>query len=132
MAVIVYGVVQAKNGDLARVTVSEAEVVIKPRGVFIFLSFRWSIRIPIESIEWASVIKTNDVDPPGMRFGATFFPGLIAGTFLGSDGRSYWLTGQRGTALQIELDDGPLAFVVVQVADPNAVAVRIRSFGRTR
>ncbi|WP_371779981.1 hypothetical protein [Streptosporangium subroseum] len=42
MAVIVYGVVQAKNGDLARVTVSEAGVVIKPRGVFtfLFLSFR--------------------------------------------------------------------------------------------
>lgn len=40
LGLIMYGVIQAKNGDLAEVAVSDAEVVIMPRGVFRFLSFR--------------------------------------------------------------------------------------------
>ncbi|MFF5212734.1 hypothetical protein [Streptosporangium sp. NPDC000396] len=81
LAVILYGATLARNANLADVAVSDGEVLIKPRGVFRFLSFRWSIRIPAESIEWAAVIDVNSTYPPGMRFGATFFPGLTAGTF---------------------------------------------------
>jgi hypothetical protein len=130
LGVVFYGVALARNGNLAEVTVSDREISIEPRGVFKFLSFRWNLRIPAETIAWASVIDAGAVDPPSVRFGATLFPGLITGTFAGPDGRSYWLTGQRGPALRINLSDGPLMYVVVQVGDPKAVATSIRQMGR--
>ena len=65
-----------------------------------------------------------------MRFAATVFPGLIAGTFSGSDGLSWWLAGQRQPVLAIELSEGPLTRVVVQVKDPRAIAILIRNMGR--
>ena len=95
LALVLYGVHLAKNGDLTDVTVSEKGVVIKPRGVFKILSFRWRIHVPADVIAGASVLNVGDLDPPGMRFGATLFPGLTAGTFVGPDGTSYWLTRAR-------------------------------------
>ncbi|MEV7969012.1 hypothetical protein AB0O34_23920 [Sphaerisporangium sp. NPDC088356] len=130
LGLILYGVALARNGDLAEVAISDREIVIRPRGVFKFLSFRWSVRIPAESVAGASVIDTGNVDPPGMRYAATLFPGLVAGTFTGQEGMSYWLSGRRGAALQVNVSDGPLTRVVVQVSDPDAIAQRIRNLAR--
>jgi hypothetical protein len=83
---------------------------------------------PLTSSRGASGLNVGDLDPPGMRFGATLFPGLTAGTFLGSDGSSYWLTGRDRPALRLELSDGPLNRIVVQAGDdPHSLAVRIRN-----
>ncbi|WP_405140975.1 hypothetical protein OG589_28965 [Sphaerisporangium sp. NBC_01403] len=133
LAVVLYGVLLARNGDLAAVVVSEGEVLIKPRGVFKVLSFRWSIRIPADAIAGVHVMDAGDLDPPGMRYGATLFPGLTAGTFIGPQGTSYWLAGRTRRSLRLELTDGPLNRIVVQVGDdPNALAVRIRNLVRDR
>jgi hypothetical protein len=130
LGVVFYGVALARNGNMAAVTVSDREISIEPRGVFKFLSFRWNLRIPVETIAWVSVVDAGAIDPPIFRFGATAFPGLITGTFAGPDGRSYWLTSQRGPALRINLSGGPLMYIVVQVGDPRAVAASIRQMRR--
>ncbi|MEU6738563.1 hypothetical protein [Streptosporangium sandarakinum] len=131
LALILYGVLHARSGDLADVVVSEKEILVRPRGVFKVLSFRWSIRVPADAIAWTSAPDVGDLDPPGMRFGATLFPGLTAGTFFGPDGASYWLTGRSGPALRLELSEGPLDRIVVQAGnDPGSLAARIRNMGR--
>ncbi|GGP79215.1 hypothetical protein [Streptosporangium pseudovulgare] len=131
LALILYGVLHARDGDLADVTVSGREILIRPRGIFKVLSFRWSIRVPADAIAWASVLDIGGLNPPGMRFVATSFPGLTAGTFSGPDGVSYWLTGRDGAALRLELSEGPLDRIVVQVgSDPASLAARIRNMGR--
>jgi len=131
LGVVLHGVALAKSGDLAEISVSEREILIRPRGVFKFLSLRWSLRLPSEAVSRVSVVLPGGVRAPGLRYGAVFFPGLTAGTYMAPDGTSYWLTGQPQPALEITLNEGPLSYVVVQVADPEAVAARIRTRGAT-
>ncbi|MEU7886238.1 hypothetical protein AB0B54_12130 [Microbispora bryophytorum] len=129
LGVVLHGVTLAKTGDLAEISVSEREILISPRSVFKILSLRWNIRLPSEAITSVSVVLPGGVQAPGLRYGAVFFPGLTAGTYMAPDGMSYWLTGQRLPALEITLREGPLSYVVVQVRDPEAAATRIRNRG---
>ncbi|MFC5824413.1 hypothetical protein [Nonomuraea insulae] len=130
LGLILHGVAMAKNGDLAEIETSAGEVIIRPRGVLKILSFRWSVRLPVESIAGASVIDIENTTPAGMRYGATLFPGLVAGTFMSPEGPTWWLVGRMRPALEIDLRDGPLNQVVVQVKDPRAAAAQIRALIR--
>ena len=131
LGVILHGVALAKTGDLAEISVSEREILIRPRSVFKILSLHWSIRLPSEAISSVSIVLPGGVQVPGLRYGAVFFPGLTAGTYMAPDGMSFWLTGQRLPALEITLNEGPLSYVVVQVRAPEVVAARIRNRGNT-
>ncbi|MFI6505289.1 hypothetical protein [Nonomuraea typhae] len=130
LGLILHGVAMAKNGDLAEIEISAGAVVIRPRGILKMLSFRWSIRLRAESIAEVSVIDIENTTPAGMRYGATLFPGLVAGTYMSPEGLTWWLVGRMRPALAIDLHDGPLNQVVVQVREPRAAAAQIRALIR--
>jgi hypothetical protein len=105
-------------------------VVIELRGWSALWSFRRRIVIPLETI--------REVEPADrsltragwkmLRAAGTFVPGvIIAGTYFGRDGRSFWYVRDFRRAVRIECEGGPYRRVVVEVDSIARVTEAIQS-----
>jgi hypothetical protein len=78
------------------------------------------IVVPVDHVVAAQcVTRPQDDERPGLRLPGTSMPGLLAGTFVGPEGRSFWLVGLGETSVRLDLDDEIYTYLVVDVADPR-------------
>lgn len=126
---LIAGVVASRRPGLARVQVMSDVVVVRPRGVLAVLALRSRITLPLSDIE--AVYPVEDprerYGSPGVRLPGIWLPGLLAGTFQSRSGRSFWLVGARGTSVRMDLAHRALAYLVVDVADPQGVVDDVRA-----
>lgn len=112
------------------VRVDSRAVVIELRGWSALWSFRRRIVIPLETIR-----EVAAADPSLARAGwkmlraaGTFMPGVImAGTYYGLDGRSFWYVRDFQRAIRIECSGGPYRRVIVEVDSVARVTAAIQS-----
>jgi hypothetical protein len=112
------------------VRIDSRAVVIELRGWSALWSFRRRVVIPLETIR-----EVAAADPSLARSGwkmlraaGTFVPGVImAGTYYGPDGRSFWYVRDFQRAIRIECQDGPYRRVIVEVDSIARVTEAIQS-----
>jgi hypothetical protein len=92
-------------------------------------SLKRSLTVPLDRIADARAVdrdaisKTKTLRAPG-----TSLPGRIkAGTFRGGAGKEFWDVRHAVRVLELELRDADYTRVVLEVADPDAEADRIRA-----
>ena len=121
VGVLAWGRAASRRSALARVTVQGAAVVVEPLGIMKVLALASRIVVPIDHVLAAEcVLRPQDDERPGLRLPGTSMPGLLAGTFVGPEGRSFWLVGLGETAVRLDLDDEIYSYLVLDVADPRA------------
>lgn len=117
--------------ELATVTVAGETVRIVPRGLLRLLSFRPALLVASGQLREVSAISCAELPPAGLRSPALAVPGLRAGTYRRPEATSYWLVGRAARVVRIDLADGPVDYVVIQVRDPDALAALLGA-GRGR
>lgn len=126
LAVLLYGGLAARRPELARLWVEGDELVAAPVGVLKLLALAVAVRVPLEHVVAISrVDRPQDRYRPGVRMPGTWLPGLLAGSFQGQEGRSFWVVGRGETSLRIDLQGARLSYLVVDVADPVATMRRL-------
>ena len=113
------------RGDLARVSLTGDSVRIVPRGVLRVLSFRRELVLRQEWVRRVSVAVCAELPPAGLRSPGLAVPGLRAGTYRCPEAASYWLVGRSARVVRIDLDGGPVDYVLLQVRDPEGLAARL-------
>ena len=91
-------------------------------------TLRRSIEVPLSSIVVALDLERDALETPGMiRAPGTSLPGRIkAGTFRSKDRKEFWDVRHADRVLALVLRDHELARIVLEVADPEVEATRIR------
>jgi hypothetical protein len=110
------------------VSVDGEHLVVRMRGFDMLLTFRRSLRIPVDHVRGIAVQHRDRLPHLGLQFPGIALPGVLyAGSFgLGSE-RSFWQVRRAETLVRIECHAGAeFRRIVLQVADPNALAVRLR------
>jgi len=109
--------------DLAAITITARDVVIRPVRPLGVLSFRKELRLRRDRIRGVSVPDRPSLPPRGRRAPGTRMPGLVAGTFRGPQlGTSFWLAGRASRLLRIDVRNGPFDCVILQIVDPDRIA----------
>jgi hypothetical protein len=131
VGVVIYlGVAASRRPGLARVRREGEAVVVEPIGILKLLALTSQLRLDAGQVTAVfSVQQPQERYRPGMRMPGTWLPGLLAGTFRGPEGRSFWLVGRGETSVRLELVEGRYDYVVVDVADP---AETVREINRAR
>jgi hypothetical protein len=120
------GAAASRRSELARVRVDGDAVVVKPVGVLKLLALTSGVRLPVSQLAAAFwVERPQERYRPGVRWPGTWLPGLLAGSFRGPEGRSFWVVGRGETSVRLDLDGHGYDYVVVDVADPAAVLSEI-------
>jgi hypothetical protein len=120
-AVVYQAVVASRRKELARVRVEGAFAVIEPVGIMKLLALTARLEVRLAHMSGVfEVERPQDRYRPGMRLPGTWLPGLLAGTFQGPEGRSFWLVGRGETSVRLDLDDEHYDYIVIDVADPSA------------
>lgn len=128
--VIYAGVAASRRPGLARVRLEGDAAVVEPLGVLKLLALTSGVRVPLEHVTAAfQVERPQEHYRPGMRMPGTWLPGLLAGTFRGPEGRSFWVVGRGETSVRLDVVDERYEYVVVDVADP---AGTLREINRAR
>jgi hypothetical protein len=131
VALILGGVHAARQPDLARISASAQEIRVVPIGLMKVLALHLGLRIPPDHVTAAyPVSRPQERYSPGARLPGTWLPGLLAGSFQGAEGRSFWVVGTGENAVRIDLQDDHYDYVVVDVDDP-AAAVRAITAARS-
>ena len=116
----------AERPDLAQVKVTENEVRIIPVGLMRKLALNQEPQLDRREIRRAVAVDRSELPARGHRVLGTGMPGLAAGRYRsGKSGASFWLVGRAPRLLLIELEGGPLDFVVLQVRDPGQLAAQL-------
>lgn len=108
-------------------------VEIELSGLDALISFRRTLRIPVESIVSAQIMDVREAKKNlGLRIGGGYFPKRFAtGYFLsrgGMKGRQFWSVYRDTEVLVIDRSDGDEPRrVVFQTADRAALAAKISS-----
>lgn len=103
-----------------------SEVRIIPLGVMRRLAFKNELRLDRRAIRRALVVNRSELPSRGLRTLGTGMPGLAAGRYRsGKSGGSFWLAGRAPRLLLIDMDNGPLDSVVLQVRDPDQLAAQL-------
>jgi hypothetical protein len=126
--VIGAGVAAARSGSLATVTVDGGRVVVAVRGVLKALAFKGRLEFPVGHLvgAWYEP-QARERRNLGLRMPGTALPGLVAGTYLSDEGRSFWVYGTGDNAVVLELREEPYDYLVVEVADPQATVAALRA-----
>ena len=128
--VISAGVSASRRPGLARVRLDGDMAVVEPLGVLKLLALTSGVRVPLEHVTAAfQVERPQERYRPGMRMPGTWLPGLLAGTFRGPEGRSFWVVGRGETSVRLDVVDERYDYVVVDVTDP---AGTLREINRAR
>ena len=115
------------------IAVCEGAVEIELSGLDAAISFRRTLRIPVESILSAQVMDVREPKKNlGLRIGGGYFPKRFAtGHFLsrgGMKGRQFWSVYQDSEVLVIDRRSGDKPRrVVFQTPDRAALAAKINS-----
>lgn len=117
--VIAQGVSASRRAALARLRLDGEAVVVEPVGILKLLALSSGLRLPVEHVTAAfQVDRPQERYRPGMRLPGTWLPGLLAGTFQGPEGRSFWVVGRGDTSVRLDVADERYDYVVVDVEDP--------------
>jgi hypothetical protein len=128
--VLGWGIAASRRQALVRITLDGATILVEPLGVMKLLALTSRLAVPVDHVTAAyAVSRPQDDYRPGLRMPGTWMPGLLAGTFVGPEGRSFWVVGQAGSSVRLDLDDKSYAYLVVDVADPAAT---LRDIHRAR
>ncbi len=113
-----------RGGNLVKVTVMGDAVHITPTGFNTIWALKKTVTIPLSEIESARHDPNARRLPTGLRAPGTAVPGLIlAGTYRGRAGKSFWLVHKGTSALVLELKEGAAySRIVVDVTNPESVA----------
>ncbi|MEU1981624.1 hypothetical protein [Nocardia sp. NPDC019395] len=109
------------------IEITGTTVTVHVRGTHRVLSLCDRITFDLTNIVAA---ETAEIDrrPPWVRAPGVFFPGAIAaGTFRGKGRKEFWDTLFGGKAVRIELRGTDYTRLVVDVEDPAAVLLSLRS-----
>jgi len=116
----------AERPDLAQVKVTDNEVRIIPVGLMRKLALNQEPQLDRREIRRAVAVDRSELPVRGHRVLGTGMPGLAAGRYRsGKSGASFWLAGRAPHLLLIDLEAGPLDFVVLQVRDPGQLAAQL-------
>ena len=106
----------------------EDSLVVRMRGIDMLLAWRRTLRIPADHVRGIVVQHRDRLPEMGLRFPGIAVPGVLcAGTFGFGDDRSFWNVRRADLLLRVECRPGAeFRRLVLQVADPTAVARRLR------
>lgn len=129
MLIIWLGIRVGNSGYMADISIRDQDIEIRPRWPLPMLAFRTRIIVPC-----ASIVDV-DVEPQARDFheltlrtmGLTVPGALTTGTFRGDEGTSFWIYGRGTNALALTVSDHYYQLIVVEVANPRAVARQIRA-----
>ena len=94
-------------------------------------SFRRRVEVPLANVRRVTIDPAVARRPRGLRAPGAYLPGVIAGgTYFGRGGRAFWSVRHPEKAVIIDLDGGPYARLVVEVADPVTTAAAIEAARR--
>jgi hypothetical protein len=123
LALLMVGRRLAERPDLAQVKIIDNEVRIIPVGLMRRFALNNEVRLDRREIRRAVDVDRSELPARGHRTFGTGMPGLAAGRYRsGTSGASFWLVGRAPRLLLIDMDGGPLAYVVLQVRDPGQLA----------
>ena len=109
-----------------QVKVTDNEVRIIPVGLMRKLALNQEPQLDRREIRRAVAVDRSELPVRGHRVLGTGMPGLAAGRYRsGKSGASFWLAGRAPRLLLIDLEGGPLDFVVLQVRDPGQLAAQL-------
>ncbi|GGK94532.1 hypothetical protein Sme01_57280 [Sphaerisporangium melleum] len=130
LGLLAVAVLRARNGDVARLDVGNDEIVIIPRGIFKLFAFTPRLRVPAGVLSAAYEIDPRSLGVPGMRMGATWFPGVVAGRFHSPQERSFWVWGKGDRAIRLSFDGWTYDYAVVEVADRESALNALSAVSR--
>lgn len=110
--------------------IGATDLIIELRGWSALWSFRKRIAIPLESIREVAPADSSLARGLWKRLRApgTFVPGvIIAGTYYGRDGRSFWYVRDFRRAVRIECARGPFRRLILEIDDPEPFVEAIQS-----
>lgn len=126
LTLIMVGRQLAERPDLAQVTIVNDEVNIVPLGLMRRLAFNSGFQLDRRAIRRAVAVQRSELPSRGVRTFGTGMPGLSAGRYRsGKSGSSFWLVGVAPRLLLIDMENGPLDYVVLQVRDPDQLAAQL-------
>ena len=115
-----------RSGPPAVITVADDQVLVTMRGPFRLFALRSKVEVPVASVV---AVRTDDHARGlvrGFRTG-TATHNILAGTFKSSGCRAFWAVDDGHDAVVIDIAGETFDRVVVEVADPEAVAQAIRA-----
>jgi hypothetical protein len=116
------------NGPAVDVDMFDGDLVVRIRGFDMLVACRRLLRIPADHVRGVAVQHRDRLPGVGFQFPGIAVPGLLcAGSFGFGDQRSFWHVRRAELLLRVECHAGAeFRRVVLQVADPSAVARRLR------
>jgi len=111
-------------------TVSRDELTLRFHGWDAFWALRREVVVPLHQVQRVDAVPLSQVPRPTVWFRiGTDLPGVIrAGSFGRGSSRELWDVRRGGRVVLVELRPGlPYQRVVLQVADPDAIAEQLRA-----
>lgn len=108
----------------ARVGIEAGTLTVTPTGLNRLWALAWQRQVPVAEVVsvWVEADAGDLRTTPKTRLPGAAIPGLImAGTYVGPDGRDFWLTYSGKNVVVVETRNGPINRFVLQVADPEKV-----------
>lgn len=111
----------------AEVELGNGRMVISMKGLHKILAFKSSLKVPLEHVVGAELLKDAKLGQ-GLRgiFGTEFYTIINAGYYRRGDELEFWDVMDRSKAIVIELADERYARAVVEVEDPASTVHAIR------
>ena len=108
---------------MVKVTIEDGQVVFEVKGLHKLWTLKSRFQIPVSKIR--AVRRDTNVMKglsKGLRFPGTHIPGLIvAGTYYRRGKKSFWDVVKGEGTIVVQVEDGPYAEVLVEVANPEEV-----------
>jgi len=125
VAFLVYGMVRRSAPTLE---VRDGELVVTLPWIDAVLAVRRRLRFPLGTVKGVAVAPRASVPATGLRWPGTGLPGVIrAGSYGFGSSRDFWFVRRAATVLVVVLEPGEAyRRLVLQVADPDAVALQLR------
>ncbi|HVE73991.1 MAG TPA: hypothetical protein VNA30_02735 [Mycobacteriales bacterium] len=118
----------AGNPAGVRLDVEDGSLVVRIKGKDALYCLCRTLRVPVGLVKGVAASPRRLVPATGLRLPGTAIPGVLrAGSYGTGASRDFWLVRRAKHVLVIELEAGaPYRRIVLEVADPNAEAVRLR------
>jgi hypothetical protein len=114
------------------VTITEASLIVEPRGLDKLWSFTRKLEIPLSHVRVATFDPGANHEPKGLRAPGLAVPGKWAGTFTRDGDKSFWNVSAPGETIVIELASENFDRLVLTVDHPRATVDAVNSSLQSR